>query len=93
MGGLPLRKYSRLGGLVGNPTGWALPAGKATTSVSMETGLSERYGKPNLIPMSIILDSPPATSTGLSVYSTSDVGAKVPIGGRSYAQVLMMRTR
>jgi hypothetical protein len=63
--------------------------GKATTSVSTESGLGERYGKPNIIPMSNILDTPPATSPSLC---TCDVGAKVPIGGRSYAQVLM-RTR
>jgi hypothetical protein len=36
--------------------------------------------------MSKILDSPPATSTSLR---TCDFGAKVPMGGWSYVQVLM----
>jgi hypothetical protein len=63
--------------------------GKATASVRTHTGLSEIYGKPDLTPMPNILDPPPATSTSMC---TCDVGVNVPIGGRSYTQVLM-RTR
>jgi hypothetical protein len=86
--------WDREGGNEGIDRGYTDPSpqecvGKAPTSVSTQTGLSERYGKPNLIHMSKILDAPPATSTSLC---TCDVGTKVSIGGRSNAQVLM-RTR
>jgi hypothetical protein len=86
--------WDREGGNEGIGRGYTDPSpqecvGKAPTSVSTQTGLSERYGKPNLIHMSKILDAPPATSTSLC---TCDVGTKVSIGGRSNAQVLM-RTR
>jgi hypothetical protein len=63
--------------------------GKDTTSVPAAAGPSRRYGKSDIIPLDKILDPPPATSTSLC---TCDVGAKVPIRGRSYAHVLM-RTR
>jgi hypothetical protein len=60
--------------------------GKDTTSVPEAAGPSRRYGKSDLIPLDKILGPPPATSTSLC---TCDVGANVPIGGRSYAHVFM----